>query len=364
MAPPSSPTTHLSVPISVMLSDGGGTRVGDPGVMEDMPTPDNVYVFLWKMVDKATYEFLFLRREGIKDSWTYMDGDAEYDSRYELRDAIMVSDLTQVLDGAGFAINEVIGRSYAIATNVKIPEAELITMVNGLYAGVFDCVLTDDQYHVKGIKEATYPAASLEAKVQGLEMNCSSTAWNKEAFRDLYSSPAKQDGRVDVLGIANGLILYNTQENPGSRELHGDVRLYHTAAKVDFKWEVPASLQDMIAVRKITTTGLPVRCKVFNPTSNPTDAPVKNYIIGSDTEANMQAAINCGVLQPINPGNKWMGREYFYALQPAGGTITYTVDFESVDGITSKAPVNASFTPSVVNDIFTGWYRINATVSN
>ncbi len=98
-------------------------------------------------------------------------------------------------------------------------------------------------------------------------------------------------------------------------------------------------------------------------TENPT-TPTNSYIIGGlATDADVANGINHGTAQAINPGNKWIGREYFYALQPSSSKIEYTVEFESIDGTTTKAPVNASFAPAVPSSVFTGWYRINATVT-
>ncbi len=366
MPDPVHPSSQLRIPISVMVGNGSATRVGDPGLKEEMPTPRHVYIFIWKKSNTSTYDFLFIRREDILSSkWTFQDEGSEYEECYQLVDAITITSLTAADLNPGFTKNEVIGRSYAIASNVKIPESELKSMVDGLYAGVFDFALTGNEYAVKNINETTYPSATLDAKIQAIEMDCNGwnvaeqIGWNTKAFRDLYSSPAKQDGRLDVLGIQNGLILYNDETYPGHRELHGDVRLYHAAAKVDFKWEVPAALRDKVAVKKLTTKNLPVKCKIFQPTSNPTTTTNK-YIIGTDAE--VSTAINKGTIHPINPGNKWAGREYFYVLQPAMGTISYTVDFEAVDGGTPKASVDATFTPTPLNNIFTGWFRINATI--
>ncbi len=59
---------------------------------------------------------------------------------------------------------------------------------------------------------------------------------------------------------------------------------------------------------------------------------------------------------PINPGNKWIGRQYIYALQPATADINYRVTFEG-----GRAAASRTFDVTNPNTLFTGWYRIIAT---
>lgn len=338
------PATCLEIPLSVMVRNDASTRIGDPGVTDELLPPSNLYLFVMKK-HKApsageTYEFLFLRKTGIAaNQWGVQDKGHHYDERYQLR--LTVTQLSEPLQNM-YPEGESLGRAYAIATTKAIDDDKLTAIIKslcGLAEGV-TVTLTDDEYVNKEVSKSAF--TDFDTKVGAIELNCSD--WTSADFCDLYSSPTADDGRVDVTGLHNGEIVYSPLKNADTYVVFGDVRVYHAAAKIDYKWEVPADLQDEIAVSKITTTGLPTTCRIFRPTAN--DEGTKTHIITT------------------NPGNKWIGREYFHALQPPTGKISYTVDFQAVNGGTAKGSVSTSFAPGNVHNVFTGWFRINAMIKN
>ena len=127
----------------------------------------------------------------------------------------------------------------------------------------------------------------------------------------------------------------------------GPVRLYHCAAKYDFTWEVAAALQGTTSLSSITLRNLPTTCRVFQPTQNPAGTATRTVIGNAEAD------------NRLTPANQWIGRAYTYALQPPAGTVDYTVTFA---GSASRPQKEASFTPALLNDTYTGWYRIIANI--
>ncbi len=350
---PSHPAGSFTIPITVTMNNGASTRLGDPGIDDELPPPGNVYVFVWKKCKDANtdrYEFMLIRKEDIAESaWTPIDMGNATEERYRMEMKTVTSQkFTPATQGA-YNENEVLGRAYAIATHKdrKISEGDLLGMVENLcnidIDIIEDATLTNNVCFINNVSQTAINA--FDAKLEAITLDCGE--WTTEQLRDLYSSPIASDGRLDNTRLANGVIIYNSTLTTGAFEVFGDIRMYHAAAKVDFKWEVPATLQDKIAVKKITTQGLPTTCKIFEPTKNP--------------EGSASQVIT------TNPGNKWIGREYFYALQPPTGTITYDVEFEDInanDSYTKSKISNATFTATPLSNVFTGWFRINATITD
>lgn len=367
---PSHPAGSFTIPITVTMNNGASTRLGDPGIDDELPPPGNVYVFVWKKCKDANtdrYEFMLIRKEDIAESaWTPIDMGNATEERYRMEMKTVTSQkFTPATQGA-YNENEVLGRAYAIATHKdrKISEGDLLGMVENLcnIDIIEDATLTNNVCFINNVSQTAINA--FDTKLEAITLDCGE--WTTEQLRDLYSSPIASDGRVDNTRLANGVIIYNSTLTTGAFEVFGDIRMYHAAAKVDFKWEVPATLQDKIAVKKITTKNLPTTCKIFEPTDNPTTT-TNHYVIGGATnDTDVNSGINHNIVQPINPGNKWIGREYFYALQPPTGTITYDVEFEDInanDSYTKSKISNATFTATPLSNVFTGWYRINATIT-
>lgn len=313
-------TFSLIAPIEVLTGNTVlPTRAlsGDPGINDELPPPANVYLFAWIQTYDDQYELYYTSRTGLTNTnWAYLRGEQQEDqnSRYRLIGNIELkfnSSVKTVSNGTQ------VGRTYAIATTRALTNAQLQAILTSSYQGV----LTNGD---ESMTFNTSPDATLQAATASL------SGWNSMELRDLYSTPT---------GDGSGLIVYSSEaEAKASCE---QIRLYHCAAKIDFLWEVPASQQATTSVSTIQVTQLPTTCKLFQPTANPT---------GNETSVTLTT----------DEGSKWIGRNYFYALQPAMGTITYNVDF------TGSRPDlwNKTFTPTQLNTIFTGWYRVVATVGS
>ncbi len=343
------PRTTLRVPILWMPdtpdSDKAPLAIGDPGEKEELPYPANVYVFSWLKTNATTYEFFYTSREGLTEAdWMLMYAGTSMEC-YRLESPIELRISKPVVDG--YTAGDRLGRTYAIATNKKLTATQLQSIVGTDYVAVLSSA--------DAIEFNATLGGKIDDRLQKAEfstdaaVSADGTAWTSSDFRDLYSSPALHDGRTDN-GIRNGEIIFDDVKYPAEKIAHGSVRLYHVAARIDFQWEVAASLWSTTAIKSITLNNLPTNCTVFKPAENAAiaaDNPAQPYVIDKDNPDN-----------PIDPGNKWIGRQYLYHLQPNGGAINYTVAFEN-DARPSKT---LTFTPATLHPVFTGWYRIVATV--
>ncbi len=357
---PSAGRLTLRVPVE-WIPDANGehegvkARAGDPGVDDLCPKPANIYVFSWLKKNAASYEFYFAKEENLTDTdWELLEPNTAR-SRYQLRKHIELQ-LTKP-ETTGYSVNAQMGRTYAIATNRKLTTEELRAIIGTDYASV----LTES----KAVNFNAASGAGIDGQLQEATFSTvpaageSGTAWTTEDFRDLYSSPADHDNAYDDNGIMNGYIVYNNTLYPGVEVVQGAVRLYHVAARMDFQWEVATALWPTTAIKSIEVTNLPTLCRVFRPTGNPatntTTHPARSYRMDASNP-----------VSPITPGNKWIGRQSFYHLQPADATIDYTVTFEDLiptDAEPARASKSITFTPpGPVHQVFTGWYRIVATV--
>ncbi len=376
VAPPA-PTHRLemNVPVRVYLNNGAdsGTKgYGDPGKSDDIyATPRNLYLFSWIEVPgtgSKTYQFYFAKREGLTaDDWITWGQENTSTARYELKKPITLLLNVKNDQYSSYTKGTSVGQTYAIATVEKtFSSDELASIMNFISdngstftydnAKLIEIDDVNRHYNTHYFKVDEL-SSNPKDKIQTLEIDCSNTTnWPsaklQDYLRDLYSTPLGDDGKA--YDHANGEIYYEpgiSGSNTGA-VTHAAVRLYHAAAKIDFKWEVASVLQPTTAINSITVKSLPTLCKIFKPTENPTTNTTV-YTIGSGSDANI----------PIVAGNQWIGREYFYALQPAGGAIDYTVTFKALNGSTARAGINTTFTPVAVSDVFTGWYRILATVN-
>ena len=196
-------------------------------------------------------------------------------------------------------------------------------------------------------KLPTYAANTVKSTVEAMELNLSDVSSGD--LKDIYSTPLKDTN--------NGIIKSNTTGSTSSGGTTttmltcSTVRLYHVAAKVDFTWEVPSTLQSTTEIASIQCTGLPTTCKIFEPTANPGGTGTCLVLDSSGAE------------NQLDTGNKWLGRAYAFMLQPPSpGTINYTVSFGGSKPTTTQK--SSSITPSTAtySNVFTGWYRVIATV--
>lgn len=315
---------RLSVPVQLVTSNvfEATSRVtGDPGLDDELAPPSNLYLFAWVQTASSAYELYYTAVTGLTPAdWTYTLGSTteDADSRYQFKTVLDLPFQSSVI-----AANhgDLIGRIYAIATQRALSETELQTIIS-------------PNTSVLASAESVELSASPDAGLRNATLSLAD--WSSDELRDLYSNPLADTG-TDANQIGNGQIVCDSSLSIRAR--CGTVRLYHCAAKVDFKWEMDASLRDSESVNRIVIRDLPTSCKLFAPTDNP-------------------AAETDNVTIPTATDTKWTGREYRYVLQPPTGAISYSVYFNQ-----GRVPTSKVFSPVIVNRTFTGWYRIVARIT-
>ncbi len=353
----------LAIPIRWMPGDGApNNRLGDPGVSDKCPEPVCLYIFTWVKTindpanaDNNEYEFCFLKREALEPDEWQLESEGFIDAHYRLKSSIKINLTAPFTQGC--TNGEQLGRTYAIASGRRLSNDQLTAIVGEKYKRV---LTTPEVPVIFNSADGAGIDAQLQAAILDLSAaQCEGgTSWTQENYRDLYSSPANET-KTDEKGLQNGVIVYDPDKFGAAEMGQGAVRLYHTAAKIDFQWEVASELRSTTAIKSIAVSGLPTKCSIFCPAQNPgigAENPGNTYTI-NETNAD-------GIT--INPGNKWIGRRHFYHLQPADAVIRYTVTFEDVDGNGTVRPskTGLTFLPDVVHPVYTGWYRIPAMVDN
>ncbi len=318
----------LTVPIELVVSNPlvPGTRAtGDPGLDDELPPPAQLYVFAWVLNAEDRYTLLYTHRDLQTKDWTYTLGTNGEDAsaRYRLNEKLVIPAKLTIKSSNN---NEQVGRIFAIATN-KALTADQLSTIAGSYSSVVTATPVSD--NISSVIFDSSPNATLAQSTLPL------ADWTSNDLRDLYTNPY-EDPNEDNQGVGNGYVVYDSTFPYKIR--CGTVRLYHCAAKVDFTWEMDASLRQTESVASITVKNLPTSCKLFMPTANPEGTATQSIATTIETQ--------------------WIGREYRYMLQPPTGIINYDVGFSG-----SRTDVsNAAFNPVSVNGVFTGWYRIVATV--
>ncbi len=334
---PETPKRTLQVPVELCVENPqvSTTRLtGDPGVDDRLPAPTHLYLFAWMKLSDGNFELFHTTRQLEADRWEYEAGADGHDdaSRYRLLEFVPVYFTYSRVAGAD---GDAVGRTYAVATTRALTQAQLISIVGTAHA---EAITRPD----RTLRLTTSPDAALRAAI--VDLADAGNPWTSSQYRDLYSTPA-DDAATDANGLSNGAITLTSAAN--QQLSMGDVRLYHAAAKIDFTWEVDEALRPATAIESITVNELPTQCKIFAPAQNPAGSPTTSMAIdGSNPDA------------PINPGNKWIGRQYIYALQPSTADINYRVTFEG-----GRAAASRTFDVTNPNTLFTGWYRIIATAN-
>lgn len=123
---------------------------------------------------------------------------------------------------------------------------------------------------------------------------------NIQSLQDIYSTP------YNLMETVNNVKqYYGTIKDINSAVPHVDLILYHVAAKVDLLWNVADDVQSDIRLTEMTVNGLSRTGYLFRPNEN-----------GKPTN---DAATYTRAI-PINIGNQWNGRAYFYAIPYSNGT--------------------------------------------
>lgn len=342
-------TTVLTIPFAVYdtsvnpLSDTEARSTGDPGVMEKLPAPKYLYIWVTegdRMLKIYKEDGTEVSHEAINTSSSFWDKKKSEEllpERWEGEHTIDLGKDVVLADGATVQV-------YAIAAQHQLEE--------GWLSGI------DSPTKLKTL---TFSLASWQN---------SSPVEHSEALGNLYSTPLALMGygNADAAGV-DGTLLHN-----GSFTVHKSgfqvtltgtqpVRLYHCAAKADFKWEVVEAQRPGVKIQSITVKGLPTKLKVFEPTHNP--APTSESTTYYD--CNLLAA--SGAVNDLTDGNQWIGREYAYILQPPtttstdDGKLTYTVTFTGRPTTPEdKNTLGDQTTSPATNPVFTTWYRVNADI--
>jgi hypothetical protein len=328
----------MTIPIEVYSSSNNevtsrAASQGDPG--NDVVFEQPLYLYVYACVyekdgSSSSYELLTETikpaasgDDGSKTKWTLMDEDTK-DERWH-KDVDVTFKITKEFDGSD---NAKVSRVYAIASRENLGS-------DG-----------------KNLLPATYNSTTDKSTVEAMTLDLST--FTSAQLKDIYSTP---------LGDTNNGVITSTTNNSVTTLTCSTVRLYHVAAKVDFTWEVASDKQSTTELASITCTGLPTTCKVFEPTNNPTqDASGNETNTGSCIVLGTEGAT--GVVNTVNAGNKWLGRAYAFMLQPpatSNGTINYEVTYS---GSANKTETKSSITPdqTTYSKVFTGWYRVVATV--
>lgn len=316
-------TVTLDIPIEIYRANSDNAfrgnaaanraaEQGDPGNDVVFEAPLYLYVYAFVSETGNTSEVL-------THSFTYTDDQTA--TEWEIRDADTKDERWHKNVRVTFRIssdfNNAVGESrvYAIASRTDL--SALLPSVAGY--------TTMDNMESMELDFSTFTSSQL---------------------RDIYSTPAN-DRSTPAASSDNGVIMSNNDVLTCSA-----VKLYHTAAKVDFTWEIPSSLRPTVELRKIECTGLPSTCKIFEPTDNPAGT-ASSVVLGETADTPSFT---------VDEGNKWTGRAYAYMLQPPSpGTVGYTVTY---GGSGSRPQTNGTVTPAAdtYSNIYTGWYRVIASV--
>lgn len=316
-------TTVLHIPFAVCEAPDDSNlatkSTGDPGVMENLPAPK--YLYIW-LESGGTLIHSFTVTNIYPSSWVKASGP----ERWKYTQEIKLPEGKDIIDDSKLQV-------YAIASQHPLEASWL----SGLTT-------------VDRLEAATFNLSSWQT---------STAAAHSYALGNLYSTPLALmgSGNGDAAGLNSSFLNNGTYTVTHDRAIlkfkeSRPTRLYHCAAKADFKWEVASTLQPGVSVSTIDLSGLPTTLKVFIPTHND----------GGSGTCKVLAAT--GAVNPLNVGNQWLGREYAYVLQPpttthgGDGKLTYDVEF------TGKSKLENQQTSPATNPVFTTWYRINADIKN
>lgn len=299
---------------------------GDPGVMVDLPAPRYLYVWLDYVDDGDQHHIHYYTESDIATSWVKHNDDPE---RWVYQHEVQLPGGTTLKDYSTLQV-------YAIASQHPLSLPSSVTSPANLSS------LTSAVLDLSSWEHSTAAAYSY-------------------ALGNLYSTPLSLMGGGDSDAAAAGLsgaflnngtyTVINDDDEISFLEDDRPTRLYHCAAKADFKWEVAEALQPAVSVSTITLSDLPTQLRVFAPTHN----------LAASASCSLLAI--SGAVNPLTIGNKWLGREYAYVLQPPttssadDGKLKYNVSFTG-----GHLAVADRYSSPATNPVFTTWYRINADI--
>lgn len=291
---------YRTMPVTLQIpADGVAKRSpGDPGEGTLLPKPTFVYLYLYTKDGSGTGTVTHVRLDNIPEELWELTGAESSTPMYRYRGGIRI-------DVPLYAQK---GRLYGAAATTDIaPHYTPGTITTE-----------------KALQDMTFT----------VEPKGGSYAW----LRDVYSSPAdlpdtKVNGTVWDIGTA---VPYTT------------LVLYHTAAKVDFTWNVNPDDAQGRTLYSIDVTARGGTVRLFRPTpaSLTGSTPYTQPVITHDA---------------IHPGNRNYGRADTYVIQPAEGTLNWTLSTTDGTGTPTKYPGNDK-PKDEVGTVYSVWYRVNARV--
>lgn len=305
----------VQMPVSLVLpAEAIETRTlpGDPGTWEKFNEPKHLYLFvvLQGNLDGVTDAVgIFQEYQPLNGSWvkTAINGDSVY--------------------------------KYAGNIQVTIPEGERTQ--GAVYAATSFTPLDLDQTPTNGGSYASWNDAIEAIK----DITFTPTDYNN--LQDIYSSPYNlkidDDNNQQTPDVYYGTVQDVASAQPNVENLV----LFHVAAKVDLIWNVADDKQaDIRLTTEMTINGLSRTGYLFRPNENGVPANDKTYTHSI----------------PINIGNQWDGRAYFYGIPYSVDnryplTLSLEADGKKDKTVSLDIPYSASS-----SDPFTHWMRGNITI--
>lgn len=305
----------VQMPVSLVLpAEAIETRAlpGDPGTWEKFNQPKHLYLFV-VLQGNTNAVGIFHEKQTLNGGWvkTVVNGDSVYKYAGNIQVTIPEGERTQ-------------GAVYA---------ATSFTELHLSNAPTNDAIYTSWSAAIEDIINVTFTLD--EGDYNNLQ--------------DIYSSPynLKFD---DDNNQNTEKIYYGTIQDVASAQPNVDnLMLFHVAAKVDLLWNVADNVQSDIRLTDMTVNGLSKKGYLFRPNENG---------VPTNDAATYTRAI------PINIGNQWDGRAYFYAIPYSNGTYyPLTLDMKA-DGKSEKKGVQLNI-PYQTNstDSYTHWMRGNITIN-
>lgn len=305
------PRATVQMPVSLVLpAEAIETRaLGDPGTWEKFNEPKHLYLFVvlqGNLDGAANAVGIFQEYQPLNGSWvkTAVNGDPVYKYAGNIQVSIPEGNRTQ-------------GAVYA-ATSVTALTLNNTPTNEGSYASWDDAI--------EAVKKITFTPADYKN------------------LQDIYSSPYNL--KIDDDNY------YGTVQDVASAQPNVDnLMLFHVAAKVDLLWNVADDVQSDIRLTEMTVNRLSRTGYLFRPNENEVPAHDATYT----------RAI------PINTGNQWDGRAYFYAIPYSNGT-NYPLRLDlKADGKPYKTgdagvALDIPYTLSTKNP-YTHWMRGNITIN-
>lgn len=296
--------------------------LGDPGVYEDFPAPEYVYVWLVTNNNNGKpFYYAFNETMGNALTWTrpHTSDPSSTERDYYVSEAAFNTTAFNDFEQS----NITWARIYVLASKHPL---DFVTNISNL----------QDEEAVKNI------IIKAQQDVNRVDLS----------LRDIYSTPYNLLNKDREYYGTGTIFPANEGENKTNKIVvafgtgSAPLTLYHVAAKVDFMWEAADHTQET-TMKKIEVLNAPTQGYVFKPAKN-----VK--------QTSYSDVYTVTPLASTDEGNKWEGRAYTYMLQPEDYTLEYKVTTKKNDGLhvnTLKTTGEDNMTSNQHN-IYASWYLI------